>query len=61
VVEDRHRDFLKTAENRPYDHAAESPICRTPLGLHRALSLVIGAFIARVPAALGGRQRDLHP
>ena len=29
--------------------------------LYIALSLLIGAFIASVSAALGGRLRDLHP
>jgi hypothetical protein len=29
--------------------------------LSTALSMLIGAFIAMVAAALGGRERDLHP
>ena len=31
------------------------------LAIFTALSMVIGAFIACISAALGGQQRDLHP
>jgi hypothetical protein len=52
----------------PAAHLAASPVdldlarkAAAETAIYLALSLLIGAFIASVAGALGGRQRDLHP
>jgi hypothetical protein len=57
VAQSRVDDFITTAlatADKARKAAAESAI-------YMALAMLIGAFIASVSAALGGRLRDEHP
>ncbi len=52
--EHKQADDSKAAANKAREAAAG-------LAVLTALSMLVGAFIASVAAALGGQQRDLHP
>jgi hypothetical protein len=49
----------KTAESKAQQAADAARKAAAKLSITTALSMVIGAFIACVAAALGGRRRDL--
>jgi ABC-type transport system involved in cytochrome bd biosynthesis fused ATPase/permease subunit len=51
----------KTAEAQAREAADAARKAAELSSLCTALSMVVGAFIACVAAALGGRLRDLHP
>jgi hypothetical protein len=51
-------DSLVTATRVAADKARKDA---SAVALFTALSMLVGAFIACVAAALGGQQRDLHP
>jgi hypothetical protein len=51
----------KVAEVKARQAADEARKAAAATSIFLALSMVIGAFIASVSAALGGRLRDLHP
>ena len=48
------------AANKLKAEADEARKAAAEASLYLALSLLIGAFIASVAAAVGGQQRDLH-
>jgi hypothetical protein len=52
---------LKAAEVKAREVADAARKAASAAALCTALSMVIGAFIACVAAALGGRERDSHP
>ena len=52
---------VKAADARVRQAADTARKAAAAASIFTALSLLIGAFIASVAAALGGRQRDLHP
>jgi hypothetical protein len=57
-------DFVtntQAAETQARDAAETARKDAAQAALYLALSLLVGAFIASVSAALGGRLRDLHP
>jgi hypothetical protein len=59
----RADDFVATILNAATKAKADADLARkvaAETSLYIALSLLIGAFIACVAAALGGQQRDLH-
>jgi hypothetical protein len=60
----RADDFIATANDAEQKAKAAADTARkaaAQLSLYTALSLLVGAFIASVSAALGGRLRDEHP
>ncbi len=52
---------VKAAATRVRQAADTARRAAAATSIFTALSLLIGAFIASVAAAIGGRQRDLHP
>jgi len=60
----RVEDFITNTQAAKVKAAAEADVARkdaAEAALYVALSLVIGAFIACITAALGGRVREMHP
>jgi len=54
-------ESAKAAETKAREVADAARKTASIAALSTALSMLIGAFIAMVAAALGGRERDLHP
>jgi hypothetical protein len=54
-------DAISSAANRAKEGADAARKAAAEAAIYTALSLLIGAFIASVSGAIGGRLRDEHP